>query len=234
MLAQVQQVSNPTRVFPAAGVTAARRAGAAAEPNFHGSLGLMGVKMSHSRNEEIYGQDESAEYVYKVVSGSVRTSKLLDDGRRQIGGFYLAGDVFGLESNTNHRFSAEAIADTVLIAFKRSTLVALAQTDPAVAKELWQMTARELDHVHDQMVLLGRSSAQERVANFLIEMSDRSANHAEFDLPMSRQDIADYLGLTIETVSRSITCMERKALIELVSSRKVRVKNRAALNSFHS
>jgi CRP/FNR family nitrogen fixation transcriptional regulator len=193
----------------------------------------MGIKISHSRNEEIYGQDEPAQYIYKVLRGCVRTYKLLDDGRRQIGGFYLPGDVFGLESRSSHRFSAETIAETVLIAFKRTTLIALAQTDPVVAKELWQMTARELDHVNSQMVLLGRSSAQERVANFLVEMSNRSANRAEFELPMSRQDIADYLGLTIETVSRSITCIARKSLIELVSSRKVRVKNRAALKSFH-
>jgi CRP/FNR family nitrogen fixation transcriptional regulator len=83
------------------------------------------------------------------------------------------------------------------------------------------------------MVLLGRSSAQERVASFLVEMANRSANRAEFDLPMSRQDIADYLGLTIETVSRALSGMERKALIELPSARKVRIKNRAALRGMH-
>jgi len=108
------------------------------------------------------------------------------------------------------------------------------QTDATIARELWQITARELDHVHDQMILLGRSSAQERVASFLAEMSERSENHSEFVLPMSRQDIADYLGLTIETVSRTFSSMERKALIELPSSRTVRLKSRAALRSMHS
>ncbi len=230
MLAYAQQVSNTAyapRVAPAV------KNGAAAH-GFEACLELMGMKLTYGRNEEIYGQDEPSQYVYKVLKGSVRTHKILDDGRRQIGAFYLPGDIFGLESGAKHRFAAEAIADTLVLAIKRSTLASLAQTDAIVARELWQMTARELDHVHDQMILLGRSSAQERVASFLIEMASRSVNQAEFDLPMSRQDIADYLGLTIETVSRTFSSMERGALIELPSSRKVRLKNRAALRNMHS
>lgn len=230
MLAYAQQVSNTAhapRVAPVA------KNGAAAH-GFEASLELMGMKLTYGRNEEIYGQDEPAQYVYKVLKGSVRTHKILDDGRRQIGAFYLPGDIFGLESGAKHRFAAEAIADTLVLAIKRSTLASLAQTDAIVARELWQMTARALDHVHDQMILLGRSSAQERVASFLIEMANRSVNQAEFDIPMSRQDIADYLGLTIETVSRTFSSMERSALIELPSSRKVRLKNRAALRNMHS
>lgn len=235
MLVEAKQASHQV---PAASYST--RAGAPAKSNgpgdrvFQNSLELMGLKLPYGRNAEIYGQDEPAGYIYKVISGSVRAYKLLDDGRRQIGAFYLPGDIFGLESGITHRFSAEAMADTVVLAVKRTTLSALAQTDAVVARELWQITARELDHVHDQMILLGRSSAQERVASFLAEMADRSANHTEFDLPMSRQDIADYLGLTIETVSRTFSSMERRALIELPSSRKVRLKNRAALHSLHS
>jgi CRP/FNR family nitrogen fixation transcriptional regulator len=205
-----------------------------ADVAFQTSLGMMGAKLPYTRNEEIYGQDEPAEYVYKLVSGAVRTYKLLDDGRRQVGAFYLPGDIFGLESGATHRFAAEAIGDALVLAVKRSTLVALARTDATVARELWQMTARELDHVHDQMVLLGRSSAQERVAAFLMQMSKRSRDNADFELPMSRQDIADYLGLTIETVSRTLSCMERKAFIELLSSRKVRIKNQIALRNLQS
>lgn len=227
MLAYAQQVSNTTYIAP----HVASKGGASADRGFEASLKLMGMKLPYARNAEIYGQDEPAEYVYKVLKGSVRTHKLLDDGRRQIGAFYLPGDIFGLESGANHRFAAEAVADTVVLAIKHSTLAALAQTDVSVARELWQIAARELDHVHDQIVLLGRSSAQERVASFLIEMGDRSTSRTEFDLPMPRQDIADYLGLTIETVSRALSNMERKALIELPSARKVRLKNRAALRS---
>jgi CRP/FNR family nitrogen fixation transcriptional regulator len=202
--------------------------------SFGSSLELMGMKLPFARNVEIYGQDEPAGYVYKVLSGAVRTSKFLDDGRRLIGSFYLPGDIFGLESGTIHRFSAEAITDVTVLAIKHSTLAALAQTDAVVARELWQLTARELDHVHKQMLLLGRSNAQERVASFLTEMSGRSPDPSEFDLPMSRQDIADYLGLTIETVSRAFSSMERKSVIELPSSRKVRLKNRTALRSLNS
>jgi CRP/FNR family nitrogen fixation transcriptional regulator len=232
MLAYAQQVSNAAYATPR--VAPAAKNGAAPERGFEVSLELMGMKLPFARNAEIYGQDEPAEFVYKVLNGSVRTHKLLDDGRRQIGAFYLPGDIFGLESGIKHRFAAEAIADTAVLAIKRSILTSLAQTDAVVARELWQMTARELDHVHDQMILLGRSSAQERVASFLIEMANRSANRVEFDLPMSRQDIADYLGLTIETVSRTFSSMERKALIELPGLRKVRLKNRAALRNLHS
>lgn len=225
MLAYAKQVSAPNYIAPR--VSPLAKGGA--ERGFGASLKFMGMTLPYARNAEIYGQGEPAEYVYKVLKGSVRTHKLLDDGRRQIGAFYLPGDIFGLESGACHRFAAEAIADTVVLAIKHSTLAALAQTDAAVARELWQIAARELDHVHDQMVLLGCSSAKERVASFLLEMADRSLNGAEFDLPMPRQDIADYLGLTIETVSRSFSSMERKALIELPSARKVRLKNRAAL-----
>jgi CRP/FNR family nitrogen fixation transcriptional regulator len=231
MLVQAKQASRAAAAmsypFRADGATGNQR-------SFQNSLDLMGLKLPFSRNAEIYGQAEPAEYVYKLLSGSVRTYKLLDDGRRQIGAFYLPGDVFGIESGANHRFSAEAMADTVVLAVKRSTLTVLAQTDATIARELWQITARELDHVHDQMILLGRSSAQERVASFLSEMSERSENQCEFVLPMSRQDIADYLGLTIETVSRTFSSMERKAVIELPSSRKVRLKSRAALRNMHS
>lgn len=201
---------------------------------FQASLNMMGAKLPYARNEEIYGQEEPAEYVYRLLSGSVRTYKLLDDGRRQVGAFYLPGDIFGLESGGTHRFAAEAIGDTIVLAVKRTILVALALTDATVARELWQMTARELDHVNNQMVLLGRSSAQERVASFLVEMSKRSHDDTHFELPMSRQDIADYLGLTIETVSRTLSQMERKAFIELPSSRKVRIMNQVALRKMQS
>lgn len=233
MLAQVQPLSQSPG-YAARHATVPAKPGTSSERNFLPALGLAGVRLTYCRNAEIYGADEPAEFIYKIVCGSVRTYKLLDDGRRQIGAFYLPGDIFGLESSGSHRFSAEAVSEVIVIAIKRSTLASLAQTDAAIARELWQMTARELDHVHDQMVLLGRSSAMERVATFLLEMSSRAENRLEFELPMSRQDIADYLGLTIETVSRTISAIERKGLIELAGSRKVRLKNRAALRNLHA
>src|SRR5215510_12718100 len=109
-----------------------------------GPIDLMGAAMSFERNEEIYGEGEPAEYLYKVISGTVRTSKLLADGRRQIGAFYLAGDMFGLENGQEHTFSAEAIADAKVLVIKRSAVTALAQRDSDVAHELWTVTGREL------------------------------------------------------------------------------------------
>jgi CRP/FNR family nitrogen fixation transcriptional regulator len=235
MLVQAKQASTVTRfVFPAPRAHAPRAVVCKQENSFSASLELMGTKFPYVRNEEIYGQGESSEYLYKIISGSVRTYKLLDDGRRQIGAFYLPGDVFGLESGAEHRFSAEAISDAVVIAVKRSTLNALSQSDPVIARELWQITARELDHVHDLMVLLGRSNARERVAAFLMKMAKDTHSAVEIELPMSRQDIADYLGLTIETISRTLSCMERDAIIALPSSRKILLRNRVALRKLNS
>jgi CRP-like cAMP-binding protein len=193
-----------------------------------GSIELMGVAMSFGRNVEIYGENEPAEYIYKVISGSVRTYKVLNDGRRQIGAFYLPGDIFGLEMGDDHTFSAEAIADSSVLIIKRSTVVALAQRDNDVAHQLWTLTGQELKRVQDHILLLIKT-AQERVASFLLEMAARMSCEKAFELPMSRQDIADYLGLTIETVSRTLTHLENAAAIELPSSRHVVLRNRAAL-----
>jgi CRP/FNR family nitrogen fixation transcriptional regulator len=205
-------------------------AGRAAVPvkSARSPIELMGVAMHFGRNVEIYGENEPAEYLYKVISGSVRTYKVLTDGRRQIGAFYLPGDIFGLEMGDDHTFSAEAIADSNIMIIKRSTVVALAARDNNVAHQLWTLTGQELKRVQDHILLLIKT-AQERVASFLLEMAARMSCDKAFELPMSRQDIADYLGLTIETVSRTLTHLENTATIELPSSRQVVLRNRAAL-----
>jgi len=203
-------------------------AGRAPVKSAHSSIELMGVAMSFGRNVEIYGENEPAEYLYKVISGSVRTYKVLSDGRRQIGAFYLPGDIFGLEMGDDHTFSAEAIVDSNISIIKRSTVVALAQRDNDIARQLWTLTGEELRRVQDHILLLIKT-AQERVASFLLEMAARMSCDKAFELPMSRQDIADYLGLTIETVSRTLTHLENTAAIELPSSRHVVLRNRAAL-----
>ena len=198
-----------------------------------GSIELMGAAMSFSRNGEIYGEGEPADYLYKVVSGAVRTYKILSDGRRQIGAFYLPGDIFGLELSDEHHFSAEAISDSTILVVKRSALIALAARDPDVAHQLWTFTAQTLDRVQSHMLLLVQS-ARERVASFLLEMGERLRATDAMELPMSRQDIADYLGLTIETVSRTLTMLETKAAIALPTSRRIVVRNRAALRRLNS
>jgi CRP-like cAMP-binding protein len=186
--------------------------------------------MPFCRNNEIYGENEPADYFYKVVSGSVRTYKIFDDGRRQIGGFYFPGDMFGLESGDTHQFSAEAIENCVVLLVKRNALVALAERDGVVARQLWSFTAGELQRVRAHMLSLIKS-AEERVACFLLEMADRLSATETLQLPMSRQDIADYLGLTIETVSRTLTNLEAKAAIALPMSRRILLRDRKALVS---
>jgi CRP/FNR family transcriptional regulator, nitrogen fixation regulation protein len=193
-----------------------------------GALDLIGAALSFSRNEEIYGEGESADYLYKVVSGTVRTSKILADGRRQVGAFYLPGDMFGLETGNEHAVSAEAITDSKVLVIKRSAVAALAHRDNEVAHELWALTARELQRVQEHLLLLIKT-AQERVVGFLLEMAARAKAVNEVELPMSRQDIADYLGLTIETVSRTFTQLAASAAIEVPTSRRIVLRNRAAL-----
>lgn len=198
-----------------------------------GQIEMMGATMPFGRNAEIFGENERAEYLYKVVSGSVRTYKVLNDGRRQIGAFYLPGDLFGFEVGGEHTFSAEAITDSKILVIKRSVLVTLASHDNDVAHKLWTMTAGELQRAQDHIMLLIKT-AQERVAGFLLEMSSRSSAGNEVDLPMSRQDIADYLGLTIETVSRTLTQLENAATIAVPSSRRIVLRNRGALSRLNS
>lgn len=223
------------------------------------SMQLMGAVMSYPRNAEIYGENEPADYLYKVVSGSVRTYKILSDGRRQIGGFYLPGDIFGLEFSAAHTLSAEAITGAKVLVLKRSALQALAARDAAVARELFAHTGRELARAQDRILLLIKT-AHERVASFLLEMAGRASGGNSIkrpgvglppidrptidlptidlptidlptiDLPMSRQDIADYLGLTIETVSRTLTSLECSATIAVPTSRRIVLRNRLALS----
>ena len=211
-----------------AGPVNASRSGAANANSLSQSMQLMGAMMAYPRNTEIFGENEPADYLYKVVSGSVRTYKILSDGRRQVGGFYLPGDIFGLEFADEHTLSAEAISDAKVLVVKRSALNALAGRDASVAQQLFALTGRELHRVQDRILLLIKS-AQERVASFLLEMAERAAQSNVIDLPMSRQDIADYLGLTIETVSRTLTSLETSAAIEVSTSRRIVLRNRAAL-----
>lgn len=205
---------------------------AAAFPGLSGTIERMGAVMPFTRNSEIYGEDEPAEYVYRVVSGTVRTYKVLADGRRQIGAFYLPGDIFGLEVGDDHTFSAEAITEAKVLVIKRSAMIALAGRDREAAQQLWTVTGRELQRAQDHILLLIKS-AQERVAGFLLEMAKRSPGEA-VELPMSRQDIADYLGLTIETVSRTLTQLENAAAISLPTSRRIVIRNRAALSRLNA
>jgi CRP-like cAMP-binding protein len=198
-----------------------------------GIIDSMGAPLAFKRNAEIYGEHEPADYLYKVVSGAVRTSRLLSDGRRQVGAFYLPGDSFGLENGGMHSFSAEAVSDSKILVIQRSAIMALAARDGQVARELWSVTSRELERVQEHLTVLVKS-AEERVAGFLLELAKRAPGAIQVQLPMSRQDIADYLGLTIETVSRTMTRLEGLSAIELPSARCVVLRDQATLGRLNS
>lgn len=213
------------------------KTGTASRPvsdQFHaiaGHAGLIASEFSYKKDEEIYGEDEPAEYVYQVIRGSVRSYKLLSDGRRQIGAFYLPGDVFGLESGPAHRLTAEAVADTTVRLVKRRNLEQAAGITVQVARSLWAMTAGELRHAEDHMLLLGRKSAMERVASFLLEMDRRLARTGMVALPMCRRDIGDYLGLTLETVSRALSQLHSDGVLGFSGARQIVLRNRQRLQN---
>ena len=170
-------------------------------------------EFKYSRGMEIFGEAEPAEYVYQVIDGAVRSYKLLSDGRRQIGAFHLVDDIFGLENGGVHRFTAEAIVDTTVRLVKRVSLAHVAESDATVARDLLNMTATNLKHAEDHMLLLGRKTSLERVAAFLLEMDHRLTAAGIMALPMCRRDIADYLGLTLETVSRALSNLQDQGIL---------------------
>ncbi|HVI79374.1 MAG TPA: helix-turn-helix domain-containing protein [Candidatus Acidoferrum sp.] len=207
------------------------------KPRLLGQLGeLSHAKVSSSdfkyvKETEIFGQAEPAEYIYQVIEGAVRSHKLLPDGRRQIGAFHLPGDIFGFENGAFHRFTAEAIVDTIVRLVKCQSLEREAKNNPAIIQNLLKMTTDNLEHVENHLMLLGRQSARERVGAFLLEMHGRLKSTGVMALPMARRDIADYLGLTLETVSRELSAYQRERCLRLAGPllREITVINPAGL-----
>ena len=202
-------------------------------PAMQGPLALMGTPFPYARNAEIYGEGDEAEYLYQVISGTVRTYKMLEDGRRQIGGFHLPGDIFGFEAGETHSSSAEAVNGAQVLIIKRSAVMLRAERERDLSQQLWDATTRELQRFRNHMLLLIKT-AEERVAGFLLDIARRTASTTSIELAMSRQDIADYLGLTIETVSRTFTQLEQSGAIALATSRRIELRNRAALNRLNA
>lgn len=186
---------------------------------------LIGAARTYARDQAVFGEGDGAGYVYKVVSGAVRTFRILADGRRQVEEFYLPGDVFGFELGDERRTAAEALSDAVLIVARRATVT----SDADNAGRVLTYALRELGRRQTHVVTLGRRSAIEKVASFLLDLAERLDADRELELPMSRQDIADYLGLTIETVSRTLTQLQADGLIALSGCRRVRLSRPAAL-----
>ena len=193
-------------------------------------------KATYPQGAKIFGEAEPADYIYQVVKGAVRSHKLLSDGRRQIGAFHLPGDIFGLENGALHRFTAEAIADTTLRLVERQSLERVAKTDPAMVRAHLTMTTDNLQHVENHMLLLGRKTSRERVAAFVLEMNGRMKEPGGVALPMTRRDIADYLGLSIETVSRALSEFKREGYLRFLGStqRQIVVLKPAGLSAIDS
>ena len=184
-------------------------------------------------NYSIFDEADPAEYVYTITAGTVKVYKLLGDGRRQITGFLFSGDFLGLTHNEAYAYSAEALAPTRLCRFRRRRLEALLVEIPHLEQRLLAMASHELAAAQDQMMLLGRKSARERVVSFILMLSDSATRHGRpgdpVFLPMSRSDIADYLGLTTETVSRTVTLLKKQGLIELLDDKQIRLSRTSAL-----
>ena len=195
------------------------------------ALEQIGTRRSYAREEEIYAEGDAADCWYKVVSGTVRISKLLADGRRHIAEFCFAGDYFGLPPAGMRVFSAEAIGDVVVVRYPQRAAERLIDQDPRLARRICDVTLRDLAHAQTRMLLLGRMTASERVASFLLEISERRDAQRAFDLPMSRIDIADYLGLTIETVCRVLSAMKRDGVIAIPTPHRIEIRDREAIET---
>ena len=183
------------------------------------ALDARGTRMTVRRGQEVYAEGDAAETCYKLVSGSIRLVKLMSDGRRQICEFLVPGDLLGFETHDEHYFSAEAVSDAVLVRYSRRSAEALISENPSVARHIRRLTTNGLQAAYERMVLLCHKSAQERVAWFLLEMADRSniKQGGCVHLPMTRSDIAAYLGMVIETVSRVLTQWKQAGVIALKS-----------------
>ncbi len=183
------------------------------------------------QDHEIFAEGANAEFFYKVVSGVVRTCKFLVDGRRQIDAFHIPGDIFGLEAGSEYSLSAEAVSECTVIVYRKNKLDLLAVGDRNLSQELLDFAMRGMARAQEHSLLLGRRSAVEKVAGFLLGWAGKSShrgmagNQGMVTLAMTRQDIADYLGLTIETVSRTLSQLERDHVIELPSARQIHLRN---------
>jgi CRP/FNR family transcriptional regulator, nitrogen fixation regulation protein len=184
--------------------------------------------MHFVQDSGIYEEGDAATVFYKVISGVVRTCRFSQEGRRHIDSFYTPGDIFGFELGAVHAFAAEAVTDCTLQPCRRRGLEDAVAHDEGVALHLYSYAMRQLERARAHSQLLGRCSAVQKLAAFLLELS-ADGKAMPIELPMTRQDIADYLGLTIETVSRTLAQLEKSGVISLLAARRIAVKNREAL-----
>lgn len=176
--------------------------------------------------QPLFHEGDPATQVYNVTEGALKLYKLLPDGRRQVMGFMLPGDFVGISLGGEHPYTAEALQRTRMCRFTRSRFADFAERHPELEREVYKLAAHELAAAQSQMLLLGRKSALERVASFLVDLHERQQRNGTaagriVDLPMNRSEIADYLGLTKETVSRVFAELKKRRLIRLVTLNRV-------------
>jgi CRP/FNR family transcriptional regulator, nitrogen fixation regulation protein len=204
----------------------------AIQPHPLKSLDSLAVLTTCHRGQEICGETRPAEHWYCVISGAARRCVLRADGRRQIVGLLLPGDFFGFTAGDEYDYTVEAVVEgTVVTAYSRRRIEALADLDPQVARELRQVAFDALARLQSQLLMLGRITVIEKVSSFILEMA-RRLRHGRDDsvaLPISRYDIADYLAVSVETVSRSLTNLKRRGVIKFSGTRTLKIVDRDAL-----
>ena len=189
-----------------------------------------------SNKENIFLQNDPSTYLYNVTEGNVKIYQLLDDGRIQITGFLYPGDFFGSYRNNKYNYCAESIGDLKTCAFDQKILDKYLDENPILAKELLNKTSFELTLAQDRLTVIGKLSATERIAKFLVNISKQRKRigwqNNPISLPMTRQDIADYLGLTIETVSRELSSLKASNIIKIITSKKIYLSDIDALEKY--
>ncbi|PWC37889.1 helix-turn-helix domain-containing protein [Azospirillum sp. TSO35-2] len=192
-------------------------------------LATLGHSKVLDRGTTVFTEGDAAGAVFRVHSGVIRLHKMLPDGRRQIIGFLHTGDMMGLAFADQYLYTAEAVTATTVQRISRAELEAVMDAQPGFARKLLSATTSELMAAQDQMLLLGRKTASEKLASFLLRLSARTTAGRIVDLPMSRCDIADYLGLTTETVSRTVTKFKSARLIRILVDGKLELLDHDAL-----
>jgi CRP-like cAMP-binding protein len=192
------------------------------------ALERIGTRIVLHRHQPLFQEGDQADAVYRVVSGAVRTSRVMPDGRRYVADFLFPGDFIGLNDQQVRTVAAEALCDVILIRYARRQFNSSIESDRSLGRMILSILSGGLTSAQERMLLLGRKTAAERVASFLLMMAGRRKS-GRIELPMTREDIADYLGLTIETVSRTISLFRSKAIIRTLGAATIVIQDQDAL-----
>lgn len=189
--------------------------------------------LNFARNETIYRKGNKANFAYKVVEGAVRLSRVFGDGRRQIVNFHLPGDMFGFELLKEYSSTAEAVGETVVMRCPLACVLHSSTTDPSINRQRLALLSKSLNDAERHVTMLGHQSARQRVASFFLAFDQRQSLDASFELnlPLGRQDIADYLGLTIETTCRALSELKRRQIIDMPKRRQIVVRDPSHLKA---